>query len=368
MDEVKTLSVREAMLLAITEAKKGTPFVSPNPAVGCVILDRSGKFLSAGYHRQWGGPHAEVEALRLVKPEDLTGAHVIVTLEPCAHEGKTPSCAKALAKLPIKKVTYGLMDPNPLVAGQGGGIMRAAGIEVEEFSELQDELKEVCENFLINFEKNRISVALKVATSLDGQMALNSGESQWITGHQSREQAHYLRACYDAVLVGAGTVKKDDPALNVRLSQLQKINKVCVLDLRGELLQNYRSWKLSQVHRSENVYWCVDNKVEVPVTVDHPRILKIKTHMNEFDLRDLLDQLWKAGIRSILVEGGSQTLGSFLKASLADRLYLFMAPHLLGRGLSWTQNFHIPSMDHRKSLKEVRVHKVGEDLLITGRL
>jgi len=145
------LSTEQAMKLAISEAYKGATRVSPNPLVGCVILDGQSRFLSVGHHSIYGGPHAEVEALNSLKASDLQGAHVIVTLEPCAHEGKTPSCAKALAQLPVAKVTYGLMDPNPLVSGQGVQILREAGIQVEEFKNYREELEEVCEAFLKNF-------------------------------------------------------------------------------------------------------------------------------------------------------------------------------------------------------------------------
>ena len=140
----------EAMKKAIAEAYQGASFVSPNPLVGCVILDKVGNFLNSGYHNTYGGPHAEVNAFAGLTLEQLKDAHVIVTLEPCAHQGKTPSCAKTLAALPIKKITYGLMDPNPLVAGQGAEILKAAGKEVTIFNELQTELEELCEVFLMN--------------------------------------------------------------------------------------------------------------------------------------------------------------------------------------------------------------------------
>ncbi len=163
-------SLDQAMKLAMEEALKGAPFVSPNPLVGCVILDSRGQLLSRGFHTAFGQPHAEVEALKGLSTEQLKGAHVVVTLEPCAHQGKTPSCAKLLASLPIAKVTYGLIDPNPLVAGQGVEILHAAGIKTELYQgPLQDELEEVCEEFLWNFRRQEIFVALKVAQSLDGE-------------------------------------------------------------------------------------------------------------------------------------------------------------------------------------------------------
>ena len=230
------MNLDQAMQLAISEALKGAPFVSPNPKVGCVILDSQGELLSTGYHKKFGEAHAEIEALKNLNPDQLKGAHLIVTLEPCAHEGKTPSCAKTLAKLPIKKVTFGLVDPNPLVAGQGAKILKEAGIEVEEYQGiLKADLEEVCEEFLWNFRQKKVFVAVKIAQSLDGKIALLNGESKWITGPDSRQKVHELRAQYDAVLVGKNTILIDNPSLDIRHPKIQKENKVVVLDRSGEI-------------------------------------------------------------------------------------------------------------------------------------
>ena len=363
------LSVTEAMKMAIAEAHKGTPFVSPNPSVGCVILDSSNQLLSAGYHKIYGGPHAEVNALAGLSKQQLQGAHVIVTLEPCAHEGKTPSCAKKLASLPIKKITYGLLDPNPLVAGQGAEILKKAGIEVEVFSELQSELEEVCEVFLLNQRKNKIFVALKVAVSLDGQMALKSGESQWITGEKAREHSHYLRSCYDAVMVGAGTIKHDNPSLNIRHPQIKKENKVIVLDAKADQLKNFSQLKLSQVHDWKNIYWCVSENTEIPHFEKGPQIIKIKTNEQGFEIKHLMNELWNQGLRSVYVEGGAHTFAALIQSGWAHRLYLYQAPHLIGAagGLSWTEKLSISQMKDRFALKTLRSEKIGEDLFVTAR-
>ncbi|MFN9068767.1 MAG: bifunctional diaminohydroxyphosphoribosylaminopyrimidine deaminase/5-amino-6-(5-phosphoribosylamino)uracil reductase RibD, partial [Bdellovibrionales bacterium] len=186
-------------------------------------------FLASGYHQRCGGPHAEVEALQKVKPELLAGAHVIVTLEPCAHEGRTPSCAKTLAQLPIKKITYGIVDPNPLVSGKGHQILKEAGLDVQEYQgPLKLNLERVCEEFLVNQKEKRIFVALKVAQSLDGKIALKNGKSQWITGPDSRDFVQNLRAQYDGILVGRNTVVADNPSLNVRVPGITKDNHVIV--------------------------------------------------------------------------------------------------------------------------------------------
>jgi diaminohydroxyphosphoribosylaminopyrimidine deaminase/5-amino-6-(5-phosphoribosylamino)uracil reductase len=188
------LTPNEAMKLAIEEAARGAGFVAPNPLVGCVILSRDGALIGRGHHERIGEGHAEVRALESVADvSQLNAAQVFVTLEPCAHQGRTPSCAEALAKLPIASVTYGLEDPNPLVAGKGAEILRAAGKTVQIFGGLKTELEEACEIFLMNMREKRAFVALKAAASLDGKIALPDGSSQWITGEESRAHVQSLR-------------------------------------------------------------------------------------------------------------------------------------------------------------------------------
>lgn len=379
------LSSSQAMKLAISEASKGAPRVSPNPMVGAVVLDAQGGFLSCGYHEFYGGPHAEVNALKNLSSEELRGAHVFVTLEPCAHEGKTPSCAKTMAKLPLKKVTFGLIDPNPLVAGQGADILRAAGIEAEVFSsenaeedrDIKIKLEEACEAFLWNFREKKVFVALKMASSLDGQVALRSGESQWITGPESREYVHYLRACYDAILVGKGTIEFDNPSLNIRHSEIEKKNKVVVIDAEAELLPRFSDLKLSKVHASTDLFWCVakDMKEQVDKTVSQmsmaPQIVYVKTNVGgDLDLQDLLAQLYLQGLRSVMVEGGAMTASSFIHDQLVNRLYMFQAPIIMGSGgsRSWTETVRIAAMKEKIHVKNPRYLTFGNDFMITGTL
>lgn len=377
------LTSEQAMQLALSEAYKGALRVSPNPLVGSVVLNSQGQFLSSGYHEFYGGPHAEVNALRGLSAEELKGAHVFVTLEPCAHEGKTPSCAKMMAKLPLKKVTFGLIDPNPLVAGQGAQILLDAGIEAEVFSsadpgldqEIKSRLEEVCEVFLWNFRRKKVFVAMKMASSADGQVALRSGESQWITGPQSREQVHYLRSCYDAVLVGKGTIEFDNPSLNVRLSGIEKTNKVAVIDGEGELLSRFEDLKLSQVHDVKDIYWCVSADLQEKVNgtlaglSKKPRVVFVKTRLSgDLDLDDLLSQLYSEGLRSLLVEGGALTASSFIEHGLVNRLYLFQAPIIMGSGgsRSWTSSVRVPTMAEKIQIKNPRYFIFGTDIMMTG--
>jgi diaminohydroxyphosphoribosylaminopyrimidine deaminase/5-amino-6-(5-phosphoribosylamino)uracil reductase len=365
------------MRMAIAEGEKGAGFVSPNPLVGCVILNRDGELIAKGYHARVGDLHAETAALRQVKdPAQLEGAQFFVTLEPCAHEGRQPSCAKTLAALPIASVTYGLRDPNPLVAGRGAEILKAAGKTVIEFSGLKAELEQLAEIFLLNMRSGRPFVAVKVASSLDGQIALASGESQWITGEGARGAVHSLRGKYDAVLTGVGTVLKDNPKLNSRDKAFAgKRAKLVILDPDGELVLRWESLELTKVRAKEDILLCTRAHVSgLPEGIEH---VTIPGHGRtgglgapgggEFEIGELLGELAKRGIHSIFVEAGSGTVGSFLKAKLVDRLYLFLAPMLLGRGLSWTSGLSLASLDQAVRLSDVRIEAVDPDYLLSAR-
>ncbi len=383
------LSPEEAMTLAIEVAKKGIGRVSPNPLVGCVVVDKNHHFLASGFHECFGGAHAEINALRKIKKEKLSGSYFYVTLEPCAHEGKTPSCAKVLSELPIKKVIYGLIDPNPLVQGKGISILENLGIETEEWAEdclstgddnrdgnslkIKKNLRELVENFIYNIEKEKTFVALKVATSLDGQIALTSGGNRWITGEKSRLFSHELRAQYDAVLVGRGTVEIDNPSLNIRHTDFPGLeNKVVILDPSGELLSKIESLNIAKVRPAENIYICIEEKrilpsqnLEAAVGVN---ILRIKTlDGGEFDLQHLLFLLRKKGIYSVFVEGGAETLSIFLQQKKCQRLHLFVAPIVLGAGggVSWTNKLSFSQMKERIFFTKTFAMNMGEDLYTT---
>jgi len=348
-----------AMKIAIEEAEKGLGFVAPNPPVGCVILDKNQQIIAKGYHQFFGGPHAEVEALNKIEnTEQLRGATVYVTLEPCAHEGKTPSCAKALAKLPIAKVVYGLVDPNPLVAGQGIEILKAAGIEAEQSSFWLDELEDLAEIFLYNQQQKKTFVALKIATTLDGQMAHITGDSKWLTGDLSREHVHELRAQYDAVLVGKNTFMRDNPQLNVRhVRYPEYINKVCILDTHGETFSKLEKSKLAKVHKPENIF--VITKKEVS-----------QNGGQSLDLNEVLNYLYEQNMRSVFVEGGPTVASQFLQQNLVQRYYQFIAPQIIGAksGINFSKDFSTHDLTSRKHLKRVHTRVIGQDVLVTGRL
>lgn len=372
----KPLTPKEAMAIAICEGLKGAGYVSPNPLVGCVILDREGRLISTGYHKKYGGPHAEIEALKGLSDDLIEGASVYVTLEPCAHHGKTPPCAEKLAKLPIGKVVYGIIDPNPLVSGKGVEILRQAGIAVEGFNDLKDDLEELPEVFLHNVRHKKPFVALKVATSMDGQMGLQSGDSKWITNEKSREYAHYLRGIYDAILIGRRTLLIDDPSLNVRHKDFAgKKNKVVMLDPEGECAARLKSSKLFKCHDPQDIFYVVGTGLaeSLKATTDLEGIQVVEVPLDAtkgLDIDRMLDLLYQGGVHSLLVEGGAYVYQSFLTQKKVQRVYQFQAPILLGAktGLSWTKGFGVATMSEKITLDRIHIRLFDTDILVTGRL
>lgn len=361
----KALTPKEAMLLAIEEGKKGAGFVSPNPLVGCVILDREHRLLAKGYHARLGDLHAETHALKQVDdPSRLEGAHVFVTLEPCAHEGRQPSCAKHLSKLPLASVTYGLRDPNPLVMGKGADILRTAGLAVHEFGELKPELEELAEIFLLNQRRKRPFVAMKVATSLDGKTALPDGQSQWITGPTARSRVQFLRGSHDAVLTGAGTVLRDRPRLNSRDPRFtQKRQRLVILDAEGQLGHQLAGLPLMEVRRAEDVLLLTGRRIVTGLPIEQ---VELALKEGEFDFQQVMVELRQRDIHSVFLEAGERTLSAFLKARLADRLYVFLAPKLLGQGLGWTSGLRLAGLDQAVELTHSRMESIGSDWLFSG--
>ena len=370
------LSDQQAMRLAIQDAYCGLGFTSPNPLVGCVILDAQNRFLAKGYHARVGEAHAEVFALMGLPHEKLKGARIFVTLEPCAHEGRTPSCARAIAKLPIKEVVFGLIDPNPLVAGQGAKILRDAGIRTSLFSEIkkdpeiQSALTEVCEHFLWNQTQNKVFVSLKMASSLDGQVALKSGQSKWITDETSRELVHVLRAAHDAIMVGAGTILTDNPSLNIRHPQFKKRSKLVILDPQGDLIARAAELNIAQLHFPQDVIFVLSDQLSEVKNPWGAEILRIPCQGPHLNIKILLTKLWDLGIKSLFIEGGAQVLSSFISERAANRLYLFQAPLILGAkgGKAWSEQVSIAAMDQRISIQDIQYISLDQDTLITGKL
>ncbi len=398
------LSLTEAMAIAIKISQHGAPFVSPNPCVGCVVLSSDNEFLAYGFHPRVGERHAEIDALQKLSPDEIKGSHFFVTLEPCAHQGRTPSCAKTLASLPIAQVTFGLIDPFEKVAGQGLEILRNAGIDVMTFHDRmsasqtslspqqalawQMDLESTCEIFLKNVRQKKPFVSVKAAISLDGAMALKSGESQWITGPEAREHGHQLRAKYDLTAIGVNTLLQDDPRLNVRLPNIQKQNAILILDPQGRGLQSDREFKIFSAHSPKHIFWAVrtsqlsknsfseldfqdlDGAAQKEFQQRHrASLLPLAEETAPLNWSALLAQLWQWNVKSLLVEGGPHTIGSLLTQRAVDRLHLFQAPILVGGGhQTWSGEFAISQMKDRLELKGLRRQTLGTDLYLTGLL
>lgn len=367
------LSLVDAFRLAIAEGKKGYGFVSPNPAVGCVFLDKNFGFISKGFHQRYGGPHAEVEAYNgLINSSLLEGGHAVVTLEPCAHFGKTPPCAELLAKLPLKEVHYGIKDPNPLVSGKGLDILSRAGIAVTQApDEVRGELEDLCEVFLVNQNFKECFVALKLASSLDGMMCLPGGESQWITSQVAREQGHFLRAKYGAVLSTAKSVMKDDSQLNSRVEPfLNKKIPVAILDEQGELPSFLPKSSLLRVRSAEQIYIFTPQEHFPKFKALRSLQLKVLEIKNEKpDLKSVFRSFYEMKWPSVFVEAGPSLTSALMEQDLYHRLELFIGNKFLGSNTlgSWTKGLSPSSMAEVKGLIRPQVQTLGEDIFISGR-
>jgi diaminohydroxyphosphoribosylaminopyrimidine deaminase/5-amino-6-(5-phosphoribosylamino)uracil reductase len=320
---------------AIRLARMGFP--APNPHVGCVIV-KDETIVGRGYHHHAGGPHAE--AVALAEAGELSrGSDVYVTLEPCNHTGRTPPCAHALVRAGVKRVFVANLDPNPTAAG-GVATLQAAGIQV--FSGVLEEAAEKANfQFLTAMRLDRPVVTVKVAMSLDGRIATERGESKWITGPEAREFAHRLRVQCGCVLVGYKTVLADDPELTARIPDVVNQPVRVVIDPDNRLTG------------SERVFNAAAPTVHL---VGRP-----------FHLLSELQNLFRQGVRGILVEGGAGTIQRFVEADLVDEYHIIIAFKLLGTGLTWTGELRPPSLAASPQLSLVSTHRLGQDVRIWAR-
>ena len=321
MDDIKFM--RRALELA--QMAEGD--TSPNPMVGAVIVDGDGNIVGEGYHHKAGQPHAEINALAAAgdRAKDAT---VYVTLEPCSHYGRTGPCCEALIKAGVKRVVSAVTDPNPLVAGRGLNRLREAGIEVTEHV-CEDEAKKLNEKFFFWITHKRPFVSLKYAMTLDGRLAAAGGDSKWITGTEARTYAHYLRKTHDAVLVGKNTVLQDDCELTTRMVEGKNPIRI-VLDSKATIPLNAKILNgeaKTIVAVSEAAPQDKLNELQKLTTVE---VLKLPQRNGHLDLQALLEKLATMEITSVLVEGGSEVHGAFIDAGLAERVYAFIAPKIIG--------------------------------------
>jgi diaminohydroxyphosphoribosylaminopyrimidine deaminase/5-amino-6-(5-phosphoribosylamino)uracil reductase len=354
---------REHMAAALRLAENGLFTATPNPRVGCVIV-RDTEVLATGWHEKAGGPHAEIVALRAAGAR-ARGATAYVSLEPCAHHGRTPPCVDALIEAGIARLVAAMQDPNPQVAGSGFAALRAAGIQVES-GLMQDEAQVLNVGFVARMSRGRPWVRMKIAASLDGRTALANGLSQWITGTEARRDGHVWRARACALLTGIGTVRDDDPLLNVREIETPRQPLKVVVDSRlqlqpsAKLLQSGKVLVATATEHKPGIAALVDKGAEVVV---------LPNAQGKVDLMELMRELARREINEVHVEAGTKLNGSLLRENLVDELLLYLAPSILGdsaRGM-----FSLPQLAdlaHKRLVQFADVQTIGGDLRIRARV
>lgn len=374
------------MRRALTLAARGRGSVEPNPMVGCVLV-KDGVAIAEGYHRKFGGPHAEVDAVQRAG-DRAHGATAYVTLEPCCHHGKTGPCTEVLLAAGISRVIAAMADPFPEVAGHGIQRLGQAGLRVD-VGLLEDSARRLNAPYLKRVASGLPWVILKWAQSLDGKLATATGHSQWITSDLSRKEAHRLRGYVDAVLVGAGTVAADDPQLTCRMVKPRRIARRVVLD--GRL----RVPLYSQLVRTSRQVPVLIVCTEPAADEHHEKVAALKdegcqvlplpqVRPGRIDLRALLSWCGSQRMTNIMVEGGGHVLGEFLDARLADELAVFLAPMLIGGGAPivptagaadllaiqavtpWPVGVH--DLAEAPRLKQVRLRALGPDFCLQGQI
>ncbi len=361
------------MARALRLAALGLYSTEPNPRVGCV-LGRDGQVVGEGWHRRAGGPHAERIALAAAG-EGARGATAYVTLEPCCHHGRTPPCTDALLASGVARVVAAMVDPNPLVAGQGLDILKAAGVAVES-GVMEAQAQALNPGFVKRMRQGLPYVRVKLAASLDGRTAMASGESQWITGEAARRDVQSLRARSSAILTGVGTVLADDPSLNVRLQAADlpglEPGDVVHQPLRVLVDSGLRTPPTARLLSlpGGTLIACADPVPERAAALEAAgaRVLACPGADGRVDLAALLRRLGAEQVNEVLIEAGPTLAGSAVAAGLVDELILYLAPHLMGdagRGL-----FHLPGigrMAERVPLTLTDVRAVGSDWRLTAR-
>ncbi len=358
-------SDEQYMKRALKLARRGEGMVSPNPLVGAVIV-KGGRIIGEGFHRRFGGPHAEIEALSSAT-EAVRGATLYVTLEPCCHQGKTPPCTESLVAAGFARVVVGTSDPNPLVSGKGIARLRRQGMDIT-VGILAEECARLNERFFTFMKTGLPFVTLKYAQTLDGRIACATGHSRWISSAPSLKFAHRLRAVHDAVVVGADTVIQDDPLLTVRLARGRNPLRVVVdsalrIPPHASVLKDQESARtiIAATRRA-------DAKKRGELKKRHIEVLTVAAdRQGRVDLRKVFAELGKRGVSSVLVEGGSALITSVLKDKLADRLVVIVAPKIVGTGIDAVGDLGIEKMNDAIVLKDREVYRRGDDIIVDAR-
>ena len=363
------------MSRAIALAKKGRFTTSPNPNVGCVIVN-DGKIVGEGFHLKAGSPHAEVNALFLAKAH-AKDATCYVTLEPCSHYGRTPPCALALTKAGVKRVVVAMVDPNPKVAGKGIKILEDAGIQVD-VGLFEDQAKSLNLGFIKRMQHGQPRITVKLAASLDGKSALKNGQSKWITGPDARIDVQYYRAQQSAILTGCGTVIADDPSLNIRYSELQKSPRFndeigqadlrqpirIVLDSHNKLTLNEHLFTLPGKVLLVSLL-ARDDLDKKPFIADVEQLICLDDGAGKIDLKSLLGCLSEYEINDLWVEAGATLCGALFKLDLVDEFIFYQAPKLMGN--TSRSLINLPELTKMSDVIELNLQEVtiiGNDIRI----
>src|SRR3972149_160945 len=353
------------MRLAIKLAEKGFGRTSPNPVVGSVVV-KNGKIIGRGYHQEAGLPHAEVNALQEAG-KMAQGSTLYVTLEPCAHFGKTPPCVQAIINSGVKKVVVGSIDPNPKVKGKGMRALERNGIEVIK-NVLRDECLSLNETYVKYIIKKTPFVVLKLAITLDGKIATSIGDSKWITSVESRRYATRVRSLVDCVMVGSGTILKDDPHLTVRLIKGKNPARA-VLD--GSLKVSPRAKVFAS--RNERVFIFTSakaNKNKIRLLEEKgAEVIKVNQSKDGLSIKGVLQELAKRGVTSVLIEGGARVAASALKEGAVDKAIFIVAPKIMGGdGVDCVGSIGVKRVNEALGLKKTKVKCLGKDIIVEGRL
>lgn len=359
---------RLLMCRAMELAERGKGHVNPNPLVGAVVV-LDGEIIGEGWHASYGGWHAERNAFRNCKVSPR-GATLYVTLEPCCHYGKTPPCTEAILENGIARVVIGLKDPNPLVGGKGIERLRKAGIEVVTGVE-EEKLKEQNRIFL-KYITNRIPwVVLKTAMTLDGKIAAAGGDSKWVTGEAARHRVQEMRSEYMGILVGAGTVKTDDPLLNCRLGEDRRQPVRIIADSKAAISPDSRIMQTARKYRT-----LIAHTEAAPagylkrIREGGAETCACRERGAKVDIPDLLSRLGAMGIDSVLLEGGGELNAAFIREGCVDEVFAFIAPKIIGGKEAKTpvEGSGFRKMEEAVKLKDIRVEQLGEDILIRGKV
>jgi diaminohydroxyphosphoribosylaminopyrimidine deaminase/5-amino-6-(5-phosphoribosylamino)uracil reductase len=354
------------MRRALQLARRGEKGASPNPMVGAVIV-KGNRIIGEGYHRRFGDHHAEINALRSAS-ESVAGATIYITLEPCCHHGKTPPCVENLIAARPARVVIGMSDPNPLVCGGSIERLQKAGIETT-VGILESDCRHLNERF-IKFIRTRIPfVTLKFAQTLDGRIATADGHSRWISSPASLKFAHTLRAIHDGILIGSGTLSKDDPELTVRLVRGRNPVRI-IVDTRLRLSMNAKVLKnQDQARTIVATTAAADRKKRA--TLDKMGIETILIDQDRHrcvDLGKLMIELGKREISSVLVEGGAGIITSVLRQHLGDRIIVVIAPKIVGAGIDAVGNLGIRVMDDAMKIGVRQITRKGDDWILDGQI